>query len=60
MNEKPTCKVGGFIQPNAMCGHVIVGMKYCGFDGDCRHKSCAEMLAERVLEDKLSKRLEEK
>jgi|GEM_PF-6704673 len=48
--SKPTCNVRGMIQPRVMCGHVIVGMKYCGFSGDCPHKSCAEMIVEHVKE----------
>lgn len=49
--NKPTCKVNGMIQPGAMCGSVIVGLKYCGFTGDCQHKSCAEMIVEKVKAD---------
>ena len=37
--NEPTCKVHGMIQPGAMCGHIIVGLKHCGFGGDCEHKS---------------------
>lgn len=48
--SKPTCKVHGMIQPRVMCGHIIVGLKYCGFSGDCQHKSCAEMVVEHVKE----------
>jgi hypothetical protein len=40
--NKPTCKVHGMIQPRAMCGFVIVGLKYCGYTGDCEHKSCEQ------------------
>lgn len=46
--DKPTCKVHGMIQPRAMCGHVLVGLKYCGFKGDCEHKSTAEMIVKFV------------
>jgi hypothetical protein len=38
------------LAPNAMCGHVIVGMKYCGFSGNCQHKSVAEMIENKVKE----------
>ncbi len=37
--EKPECKVRGLIKPNAMCGYIIVGGQYCGFKGDCKHKT---------------------
>ena len=46
--EKPVCKVGGLIGARAMCGYVIVGGKYCGYSGDCPHKSIAEMVVDRV------------
>lgn len=36
--EMPLCGVGGMIAPGAMCGSVIVGMKYCGYTGECQHK----------------------
>lgn len=36
--EKFLCKVNGRIAPGAMCGSVIVGMKYCGHKGGCEHK----------------------
>jgi len=36
--ELPLCAVRGMIQPGAMCGKVIVGMKYCGHAGECKHK----------------------
>lgn len=36
--NKPLCKVNGRIAPGAMCGSIIVGMKYCGFAGECQHK----------------------
>ena len=45
--NKPECTVRGLIKPNAMCGYVIVGGKYCGFKGDCPHKSCAQMIVDR-------------
>lgn len=48
---RPTCKVHGMIRRGAMCGHVIVGLKYCGFGGDCPHKSCADMIIEKVQAD---------
>lgn len=36
---RPTCAVRGMIRPMAMCGHVIVGLKFCGYKGDdCPHK----------------------
>jgi hypothetical protein len=31
-----------------MCGHVLVGLKYCGFKGDCQHKSSAEVIVTLV------------
>lgn len=46
--NKPTCKVNGMVAPMAMCGHIIVGMKYCGFTGDCQHKSHAEVIGKIV------------
>lgn len=49
--NKPTCKVNGMIQRGAMCGYIIVGMKHCGFNGDCPHKSCADMIIEKVKAD---------
>lgn len=36
------------VAPMAMCGHIIVGMKYCGFTGDCQHKSHAEVIGKIV------------
>lgn len=36
--NKPTCKVHGMIQRGAMCSQIIVGMKYCGYSGECQHK----------------------
>ena len=36
--EKPLCKVNGRIAPRAMCGAIIVGLKYCGYSGACDHK----------------------
>lgn len=48
---KPECKVRGLIKPNAMCGYVIVVGHYCGFDGDCPHKSCARMIVDHVKEN---------
>lgn len=51
--NKPTCKVHGMIAPGAMCSAVIVGLKYCGFAGDCEHKSCADMIVEKVRIDAL-------
>lgn len=50
MEEKPVCKVGGMVAPDAVCSHVIVGMKHCGFKGDCAHKSVAEMIINKVKE----------
>lgn len=46
--NKPTCKVHGMLAPNAMCGSVIVGMKYCGATYHCEHKSHAEMIVNFV------------
>lgn len=37
--DKTICKVHGRIAPGAMCGKIIVGMVYCGFSGECIHKS---------------------
>lgn len=45
---KPVCKVRGMVAPNAVCGHVIVGMRSCGFGGHCEHKSVAEMIIQFV------------
>ncbi len=36
--DKPTCAVRGMIRPGAICGKIIVGMKYCGYKGECQHK----------------------
>ncbi|MDQ2822437.1 MAG: hypothetical protein M3Y65_19015 [Pseudomonadota bacterium] len=36
--DKPTCAAHGMIQRGAMCGMVIVGLKYCGYQGECEHK----------------------
>lgn len=36
--DKPTCAVRGMIRPGAMCGKIIVGMKYCGSRDECQHK----------------------
>lgn len=49
--SKPTCKVGGNISPGRMCAYIIVGGSKCAFSGDCQHKSCAEMIVEKVKED---------
>ena len=46
--DKPICKVHGMLAPQAMCGHVLVGLKYCGFSGNCEHKSTAEMIVKLV------------
>lgn len=50
MNEqteppKPTCAVKGLIAPRAMCGHIIVGLKYCGYSGNCPYKREPEKVA---------------
>lgn len=36
--QKILCAVGGMIRPGAMCGAVIVGLKYCGHTGNCQHQ----------------------
>lgn len=36
--DRPTCAVRGMIRPGAMCGKIIVGMRYCGYKGECPHK----------------------
>lgn len=36
--NKPKCAVKGMVRPGAMCGSVIVGGIYCGYDGNCQHK----------------------
>ena len=38
---KPKCSVRGLIFKGAMCGHVIVGGRKCGYVGDCEHKRSA-------------------
>lgn len=51
--ERPICKVHGMIAPRAMCGSVIVGLKYCGFSGECQHKgSSVEALAIKAMRQK--------
>lgn len=44
--ERPVCAIKGFMRhPSGamgICGYVIVGNKYCGFDGDCPHKMKAD------------------
>lgn len=32
------CAVRGAIQRGYMCGHVIIGGVFCGFDGECEHQ----------------------
>jgi hypothetical protein len=36
--EKPRCAVRGMLARGAMCSSVIVGGKFCGFNGACPHK----------------------
>ena len=48
--NKPICQVRGLIRPNVMCGHILVGGNHCGFSGECKHKSCANMIIDRVQE----------
>ena len=44
MTARPKCAVGGMLadptryRASAMCGHVIVGGKLCGYAGDCEHQ----------------------
>lgn len=46
-DAKPLCAVNGRIAPNAMCGSVIVGMKYCGAKpGTCPHQRDAAIAKE--------------
>ena len=33
-----TCAVSGLVKPRAMCPHIIVGAKACGYSGDCDHQ----------------------
>lgn len=49
--ERPTCAVHGMIQPGAMCSKIIVGMKYCGYSGECPHKQEAAAKAEGAEND---------
>ena len=38
MREVNMCAVRGVLTEGGMCGKVIVGGKYCGHDGACKHK----------------------
>lgn len=44
MSEKKQCAVCGLLKapmsrmPGAMCGHIIVGGKLCGYAGQCQHQ----------------------
>lgn len=48
MSEKKQCAVRGLLaapmprMPGAMCGHVIVIGKLCGYAGQCEHQREAE------------------
>ena len=35
---KTKCAVRGLVQPNAMCGHLIVGGSLCAYKGSCQHQ----------------------
>ncbi len=35
---RPVCALKGMIRPGAMCSQIIVGLKYCGYKGECPHK----------------------
>ena len=51
LNEvsKPLCSVAGVVAPGAMCGHVIVGRKYCGAPpGDCEHQKAEHVTREGI------------
>lgn len=37
--DKPRCAVKGMVfPPLGMCGHIIVGMEFCGTEFPCQHK----------------------
>ncbi len=49
INLLPTCSVRGMVQPGAMCGHVIVGGKFCGTTEPCwRRTPSAEELVKHA------------
>ena len=35
---KSKCAVRGLVQPNAMCGHLIVSGFFCAYKGSCQHQ----------------------
>lgn len=51
--EKPKCAVRGGIRRGAMCGSVMVGGVYCGFNGDCQHKIVATLPDRDVFDDQV-------
>jgi hypothetical protein len=36
--KNPTCKVQGYLPDGGICGKIIVGMKQCGYGGECKYK----------------------
>ena len=50
---KALCKVKGMVRPGAVCGFVIVGMKYCGHAGECEYKQ-PEVSLEPVTDSPLN------
>ena len=35
---KTKCAVRGLVQPNALCGNLIVGGSLCAYKGSCQHQ----------------------
>jgi hypothetical protein len=36
--ERKLCAVHGYLGNRGLCAKIIVGMKHCGFSGDCEHQ----------------------
>lgn len=49
-DPKPMCAVHGMVRPGAMCSKVIVGMKLCGFSGQCEHQRHADPVKQAEAE----------
>lgn len=56
---KSECLVRGLISKGAMCGHVIVGGRECGYSGDCEHKRAEALAAPATAPDDVVQRLME-
>ncbi|MGB6096404.1 MAG: hypothetical protein WBF95_08915 [Comamonas thiooxydans] len=54
--QKKQCAVRGLLAspmrgiPGAMCGHIIVSGKQCGFAGQCEHQREPETNAQRAAQ----------